>query len=152
MHTCRPWGGTPEEVAAEDLDAEQKGESPLLCLRDGKSKGLYPYLVPRKGTDFSLAEKLARQVCADLDRMAYPRVLFRSDNEASLNSFLRVIKQMWGGEVVRENSSEGDPQSNGGAECGVGLAKGLIKTVKGALESHIQTTIPADHPILIWIC
>ena len=87
-------GGTPEEVEAEDLDAEKNGESPLLCLRDGKGKGLYPYLVPRKGTDFSLAEKLARQVCADLDRMAYSRVLFRSDNEASLNSFLRVIKQM----------------------------------------------------------
>ena len=68
---------------------------------------------------------MAKLVCSDIDRLGYTRVIVRSDNEASLNSFLRVIRQMWGGEVVRENSSEGDPQSNGGAECGVGIGQGV---------------------------
>ena len=37
---------------------------------------------------------------ADLDRLGYKRVVFRSDNEAANVAFLNELKRHWQGEVV----------------------------------------------------
>ena len=135
----------------DDQGAELRNESPLICMRDGKSKGLYVYLAPRKGTDFSLAKKFVENIRDDVLRMCYRRIIFRSDNEPALLSLLRLLKRVCDVEVVPENPSERDPQSNGPAECGVGLAKGLIRTVMSSLESNLQCRIDGNHSLMTWI-
>ena len=91
-------------------------------------------------------------ICDDLDSLGYDKVCFRSDGENPIGAVLGDIKNRWRGHaVIPEKSAEGDHQSNGSAECGVGLMKGHVRTLKRALERALNTTIPDDHLIMTWL-
>ena len=53
----------------------------------------------------------------DSDTLGYHRIMFRSDSEPSILSLFRTVKLARTGDVVQETFVEGDPQSNGAAEC-----------------------------------
>ena len=58
------------------------------------------------------------------------------------------------GEVVvgvPETSSPGESQSNGAAERAVRSIEDQLRTMKLALESHINAKIPCQHPIIAWM-
>ena len=55
-------------------------------------------------------------------------------------------------EASPETSCEHDPSSNGSAECGVGVAKGMIRSARSALEERLGVNIPDNHPIHTWLC
>ena len=54
-------------------------------------------------------------------------------------------------EVAPETGVEYDPDSNGSAECGVGLAKGRIRTVRHGLVERLGQALPEDHPLISWM-
>ena len=54
-------------------------------------------------------------------------------------------------QLTREQPAAYDSQSNGGTEVGVRLIRGLLRTVKLCLESHISKYIPVDHPVVAWM-
>ena len=83
---------------------------------DSRSKGLFPHLVPAKGTDFEGLDTVLKLCVGDLDRLGYRRVIFHSDNEFGIVAFLNELERHWQGEVIPEASSIGDPQSNGAAQ------------------------------------
>ena len=91
---------------------------------DSRSKGLFARLVRSKGTDFEGLDIVLKYFAADLDRLGYKRIVFRSDNEFAIVAFLKELKRYWTGEVIPEAASTGDPQSNGAAERGVRMIKG----------------------------
>ena len=51
----------------------------------------------------------------------------------------------WAGDVVKETSAEGDPQSNGTAESSGNVVKGHVTSIKLAVESGSDVEVPADH-------
>ena len=61
------------------------------------------------------------------------------------------MKWAWTGDVVQETSAEGDPQSNGAAESSVTVVKGLVRSIKLAVESASGVEVPADHDLLTWL-
>ena len=71
---------------------------------------------------------------ADLYRLGYKRVAFRSDNGFAIVAFLSDLKLHWRGEVTPEAASTGDLQNNGAAERCVRMIKGAARTVKDALD------------------
>ena len=77
-------------------------------------------------------------VCADLYALGYRRVVFKDDTEPALVSFLQSVKRSWDGEVVPEHSATGEIQSHGGAERAVQTVEGFTRTLKDALETHLQ--------------
>ena len=87
---------------------------------------------------------------ADLDGLGYKRVRFRSDGEPSLVAFLRLVRSRWSGEVVSELTVKGDPRTNGAAENGVRLLKGLARTLTLALED-LYEQVPENHGIVTWL-
>ena len=87
----------------------------------------------------------------DLDTSGYHRVVFRSDNEPSILSLLRVVKLAWTGDVVQETSAEGAPQSNGAAESSLNVVKGHVRSIKLAVESASGVEVPADLDLLTWL-
>ena len=52
---------------------------------------------------------------------------------------------------MHENSPEYDPQSNGNAEVGVRLVKGMVRTMRSSLERELGFRIPARHPLISWL-
>ena len=130
---------------SEKQDSTSEPESPTLVMWDSRTKALFAHLIPSKGTDFDDLEAVLKLEAADLDRLGYKRVAFRSDNEPAITSFLRELRRYWSGEVVPEAASTGDPQSNGAAERGVRMIKGAVRTLKDALEynlSHDTESVP----------
>ena len=87
----------------------------------------------------------------DLDGLGYKRICCRSDNDAGLCKLLRLLKERWAGELILEQTPEGDHNANGSAECSVGLMKGHVRSVKIALEEKIGCEIPATHNLMTWV-
>jgi hypothetical protein len=53
--------------------------------------------------------------------------------------------------LTKERSAPYDSQSNGGTEVGVMLIRGLFRTLKLCLESHVGKYIPVSHPVVPWL-
>ena len=101
-----------------------RGDSPVLVMHDGVTKSIFAHLIPVKGVDFPICEKVVKMIVKDLDTLGYHRVVFRRDNEPSTLALLRAVKLAWTGDVVQERSTDGDPQSNVAAESSVNVVKG----------------------------
>ena len=136
--------GSEAEGPTEE-ECERDGHAPLMVMGDSQSKAYYGAIHPQKGFRFPEWEFVLAYWVGVLDSLGYRRVTMRSDNEPSLVAFLEKLKGAWPGEVVAEGSSVGDPQSNGAAEAGVGVVKGLVRTNKIALEEKLGQTIAEDH-------
>ena len=54
-------------------------------------------------------------------------------------------------QAVAENSAVGESASNGKAERTVQIVEDLLRTLKSALESRINSKIPVSHPIIRWL-
>ena len=144
-------GKADQDDAQQDLDAENSGQSPVLCMRDRLSHSVFWYLLPKKGVSFDMYDNAARLIVSDLDWLGYQRVTFRSDGEPALVALLDDISSRWKGEVLREHTAEGDHSSNGNAEGGVALMKGHVRTQKLSLERYLKTELPEDHNLLTWL-
>ena len=124
---------------------------PILCARDRLSESCFWYYVPRKGLEFASYPNLAKVILEDLDGLGYSKVVCRSDGEPSIVAVLKDLKSRWAGDMRLENSPEGDHDSAGNAECGVGLMKGHVRTLKLNLERRLRQEIAPNHPLMPWI-
>jgi len=86
----------------DNPDPASGSESPVLVMWDSRSKGLFAHLVPSKGTDYEELDAVLKMFAADLDRLGYKRVAFRSDNESAIVAFLKELKRYWPREVIPE--------------------------------------------------
>ena len=68
-----------------DVDIEQRGDSPVLVMHGGVTKSMFVHLIPAKGMDFPGCEKVVKTITKDLDSLGYRRVVFRWDNEPSMH-------------------------------------------------------------------
>ena len=50
-----------------------------------------------------------------------------------------------------ENMPEYDPQSNGNAEVGVKLVKGMVRTMRSGFERELGFRVPVRHPLIAWL-
>ena len=105
----------------ENLEAEQKGSSPVLVGWDCRSKRYWAYLIPAKGCDFEGYDAVVYLVTEDLRRTGYHRANVRSDGEPALVAFLNGALSQWKGEVVPETTAPGDWKAHGPVENAVRL-------------------------------
>ena len=118
-------------------------------IHDGATKSAFTHVIPSLGVDLQSCKKVVEMIDVDLENLACHRVVFRCDNEPSILALLRAVHSAWTGDVVQETSAEGDPQSNGAAECTVNVVKGHVSSVKLAVESASGVGVPADDDLLI---
>ena len=87
--------------------------------------------------------------------LGYRKIVLKTDNEPAilklLQESLRDLRVEGLDQVMAEISPEYDPQSNGNAEVGVELVKGMVRTMRSGLERELGFRVPARHPLVSWI-
>ena len=155
---------------------DQDKMSPILVIKDMKSKRIFAHAVPSKG---AANQWVVKKVVDDIDQLGYgwTRVLIRSDQEPALLDVKRQVREeRWKEfehvvaevvatrkattEVVRadlgpvtilEESPVGESSSNGAAENAIRHVQGQFRTLKTWLDSHIGVKLPLTHPIWTWL-
>ena len=78
-----------DQRRAEDAIAEGDGQTPVLVLKDVRSKSLFAHACPCKGAH----EVVVTQVVADLDSLGYRKILIRIDGEGAITDLFAEIKR-----------------------------------------------------------
>ena len=136
-----------EEREREEDQAEKEGQTPIIVLKDTKSKSLFAHVCPRKGAHDAVVTRLV----ADLNTLGYNRVLVRTDGEPAILDLWAKVKEQWGGELVKVESMAGDHDTNGDAEQAVQKVEDEVRTWLDATNDSIKSKIPPTHDLLAWI-
>ena len=54
-----------------EAEVEQRGDSPVMVMRDGVTKSIFAHLILAKGVDFPSCEKVVKMIVKDLDNLGY---------------------------------------------------------------------------------
>ena len=124
-------------------DAEP-GSMKVLVVRDNRSKAIFAHTVPVKGADEG--GFAGKGIGDDVVWLGYSKVVLKTDNEPAilklLQESLRDLRVEGIDQVMHENFPEYDPQSNGNAEVGVKLVKGMVRTMGSGLERELDSVCP----------
>ena len=121
----------------------------MKCL---ETLNLFAYVIPVKGLGED--QFVVSLVTRSVQWLGHTRLVFKSDNEASLKALIGAsyralrLKPEELESVTREDAPRYDSQSNGATEAGVQSIRGLLRTMKLDLENNIGEKVPADHLIV----
>ena len=122
----------------------------VLSMKEDCYKSHLGYVVDKKGR----SDDLARKICKDLEDLGFndgSKVILKSDGENAIGDLMREIKDIRSGASLIEVSPKYESQSNGTAEQGVQAHEGLVRTMKVALEDHIEPKVSVVMPIFTWL-
>ena len=60
-----------------EVEVEQRGDSPVLVVHDGVTKSIFAQLLPAKRVDFASCENVLKMIVKDLDTLGYHSVSVR---------------------------------------------------------------------------
>ena len=118
-----------DEQAKFDEDAANEGQTPILVLKDTKSKALFAHACPCKGAHEAVVNKLID----DINMLGYRRILVRTDGEPALLDLWEKVREKWSGEIVKVESMPGDHNTNSEAEQAIQKIEDEMRTWKSFL-------------------
>ena len=131
-------------------DSEDKA-SPILVLRSGRDRWTYSEVFPAKGVQNTWR---AKRLAVELAMVPWTRFTLKSDQEPAILALkteaLKCLKVLAAKEVVLEESPVGDSQSNGLAEMAVREVKGVVRSLRWALEELHGMKISSASAVLPW--
>ena len=130
--------------------AERAGMTPMIVMRETRSGATLSMMVPSKGDGVGWVN---RRVAAWVDRLGHPKIIARADGEPAIKALMRAIRRCReeGSQTVIEESPPGDSKANGAAERAVGETKGMIRTLRSALDRKLGSPLPETHPIFLFL-
>ena len=137
----------------EDCEAD-KGtiKMTLLAVKETLCDSVWSYCVRHKGV---LQEPwIAKQIMHDFDTvgLANERIIIKNDQESNIVALQHEIKRRRATHgTALDEGRVGDSNSNARAEVAVQEVKGMIRTLRSALEGNIGARIGLDHPIVPWL-
>ena len=118
----RPIGRQERQEAEEE--AEKDGQTPVIVIKDTRSKAIFAHACPCKGVHGAVVGRIIE----DLNSLGYKRVLVRTDGEPAILNLWKKVKEQWWGEVVKVERATGDHNSNGDAEQAVQKVEAEVRT------------------------
>ncbi len=146
---------TAEQLAEIEDQRKDGGAVKCLLVKCLETLNLFAYVVPVKGLDED--RFVVSLVTRSVQWLGHTRLVFKSDNEASLKALIGAaytalrLKPEEMESITREDAPAYDSRSNGATEAGVRSIRGLFRTIKLDVENNIGMKIPVDHPIVIWM-
>ncbi len=136
-----------EEMAAQ----EAKMILTVLVMAETLCHSIWAYAV---GTTGVAEAWVSEQIVEDMDTigLANERIITKADQEASITDVQNSIVAARGSRgTAIEQSKVGDSNSNGRIERAIQDFKGLVRTLRSALESAVGERIHLDHPVVPWM-
>ena len=133
-----------EQIEAQ---AEKDGQTPIIILRDTKSRAMFAHVCPSKGAHEAVVDRLV----GDLNTLGYKRILIRTDNEAAILDLWSKVRDKWHGEVVKVESSVGEHNTNADAEQTCQKVEDELRCWLDALNDSIGGKIPPTHDVMAWL-
>ena len=143
-------------------EVQDESNKPILVMHDSESKGIWAFMVKRKGNyDDYVSERISRV----LKFLGYAKVILKSDQEPSImDVMVEAKRKIWddlrlfgekiallGVEIVRQHSPVGESQANGAVENAIQRVQGQIRAIKLDIESNAKTRITPDMPLWAWM-
>jgi hypothetical protein len=98
--------------------------------------------------DKALDEFKVRYVANVIDQWGHTTVMLRNDNEIAVNAIAQGVKKLRDHSTIMRNSPEYSHASMGAVEVTNGLAAGLLRTFRIALERKLSVEIRPTHPLV----
>lgn len=124
---------------------------PVLVLRDDCHGGTRAHALETKAIGDDRGAALVKQLVEDIKDTGFRKIIFKADNEVTIDALRDRVIAATDVEVVPQNSIVKQSASNGMIENGVREVEGAIRTMKLALEGRLRARVPADSPILYWL-
>ena len=132
-------------------DEDDEASVPCFVVRDHQSRLTFAHALQGKATNEVYGNFLVRAIVADIARLGYRKVRFRTDQEPSCLALQTKVKKQSDMEVVLQNSPVGESQSNGVAEKAVQEVEDQVRCLKVALEENINDKISKKSCVLPWL-
>ena len=129
-------------------DNEDDEKVTVLNYKEKLSKSYGAHVVPKKGFDVKTAERVIKNLegwgCQN-------KLIIKTDQEPSVRAVVGEVKKLRTSETLVELSKKYDSQSNGVAERSVQSVEGQVRTLKMALERHLESKLSVSHPATTWM-
>ena len=117
-------------------------------MRSWSRHEILAFAVPNKGMDEYAIQRGSTYVNKVF---GYDKMVFKSDQEPAIISYLECVKSHAGNQIMCEHSPVGDSKSDGEIENAVQEIQGQFRSIKGDLESSYGNKVPPEHPSLPWL-
>ena len=124
---------------------------PILVVKDRGSRAIQAWMVERKGADVDTGDAASRAVQGIRSFGHRGRLMIKTDNEPAILALKEEIMRSFPDGVIPVESPPHESESNGAAENGVKLVKGLLRVHLLALERKIGGSVPSKHPMMAWL-
>jgi len=146
---CEPSLGPAACADPGPKDDKEKGHTPILVMKDRRSRALFADVTPVKGANAYAVKTVVQHVLW----LGYNRVKLRSDGEPAIRALLdeaAVELKKKGVEVVPDKTPVGDSQAGGLQESSVNQEKNKCRAIwQQACELH-QVSSSSNHRLLPW--
>ena len=123
----------------------------VLVMSETLCRSIWAYAVRSKGATEAW---MVEQIVEDLETigLSNERIILKADQESSITDVHQAVAKLRKGQgSAIEQSRVGDSNSNGRIERAIQDLKGLIRTLRSALEAKIGSKIQLSDPIVPWI-
>ncbi len=123
----------------------------ILVMCETMCHSLWAYAVQSKG---ATEEWVKDQILEDLETVGVSdeRIIVKSDQEASMTDMQQAIATARGKlGTALENSKVGESDTNGKVERAIQDLKGLVRTLRSAIEEKTGEPIHVNDPIVPWL-
>jgi len=128
-----------------------KGATVFLVVKVKPSMMMYSTVVRCKGAEDQAAIK---ETVEALNRLGYPEIILRSDNEPAMKSFkdavAKDLRERFGVRVITQATPKYDSASAGMIESGIKAIKEKVRTLVIAARELHGVVIGPDHVALEW--
>ena len=143
-----------EETVTEDdhgKEVQSRISVTIMVMLETLCSSIWAYAIEGKGA-VSL-DWLAEKVIEDIETvgLAKERIITKTDQEPSIVQLQKEVARRRDQGTAAENSRVGDSDSNGRIERAMRETKGMIRTLRSAVERHCGSTVRLDAGIVPWI-
>jgi len=141
---------TTEEDHGKETQA--KVSMTMMVMMETLCESVWSYAIDGKGA--TSLDWLAAKVVEDIETigLSKERIITKTDQEPAIIQLQREVARLrTEAGTALENSRVGDSDSNGKIERAMREVKGMIRTLRSALEAKIGEPIKLDAPIVPWI-